>query len=440
MKVCLISPPFPFSGKVPIVPPILEYLGALTLKAVPDAELELIDANIKEPLPQDINADIVGITAMTATVTWTYDFSDKLRKRGIRVVLGGIHPTALPLEAKEHADSVVVGEAESVWGEVLSDARNNSLRPFYYGERLPLDDIPFPLAGYLKGSYKFRAVFTMRGCPYKCTFCSVRKFFGDTIRYRPIEKVVEEVEKCTGKIYFNGDDNIWGVDIKRSIELFTELAKGSKKYWYGFGDLRAPQLPEGDRLLKAARESGLFSVWAGWETSSGEGLRMYHASAKQGTNRDDAVKKIKDNGIDVTLFVVLGGRSDSLDDFKRVLGLAERLSVNIHPVLLTPLPGTELYDEYRPYLMKDKGWEFYTGVNAVFEHPLMSPEEREENFYRVSLELMSTARIVRHLFEIPLAGFPMTHLLSLMEQLPMKRAMNKSFEEWKKERASLHLF
>ncbi|VVB93727.1 B12 binding domain protein [uncultured archaeon] len=411
-------------------PPILEYLGALTLKAMPVAELELIDANANEPQPSGIRADLIGISSVTATITWSYKFSDELRKLGKKVILGGIHPTALPEEAKLHADAVVVGEAESVWHEVLRDAHDGCLKPFYYGQRQPLDDLPLPLA--VKGPYKFRAVFTMRGCPYKCIFCSVRKFFGDTIRYRPVDNVAAEVEKFAGRIYFNGDDNIWGGDLKRSIELFTKLSTGKKKWWYGFGDLRAVQSPLGDEMLEAARKSGLCSVWAGWETSSGEGLRMYHAEAKQGKDREEAVRKIKSYGIDVTLFVVLGGRSDTADDFDRVIDLAKRLGVAIHPVLLTPLPGTELYEEYKPYLLKDRGWEYYTGVNAVFEHPAMSPEEREEKFYKTSLELLSTKRILMHLFEIPLRGFPMTHVLSLMKQIPMKRAMERAYREWKR--------
>ncbi len=430
MKICLISPPFPFSGRVPMAPPVLEYLGALTQNVMPDAELELIDANIGEPAPEDIKADITGISSMTATITWSYKFSDELRRLGKKVILGGIHPTALPDEAKQHADAVVIGEAESVWGEVLRDTREGTLRDFYHGERLNLDNVPFP--NPLKGHYKFRAVFTARGCPYRCSFCSVRQFFGDTIRCRPVDKVVEEVEKCAGRIYFNGDDNIWGGDTKRSIELFTELSRGSKKWWYGFGDLRAPQSPSGDELLKAAKKSGLFSVWAGWETSSGEWLRMNHADAKQGKDREEAVRKIRKYGIDVTLFVVLGSRSDTAADFDRVIDLAKRLKVVIHPVLLTPLPGTELYEAYKPYLLKDRGWEYYTGANAVFEHPSMSPDEIEERFYRTALELLSTKRILMHLFEIPFSGFPMTHLLSLMKQIPMKRAMKKAYEEWKK--------
>ena len=416
-----------------MAPPILEYLGALTMKEMPHAELEVIDANIHEPKAEEIEADLVGISAMTATVPWAYGFGDSLRRLGKRVVLGGIHPTALPEEAKEHADSIVVGEAESVWGDVLKDVQKGSLRPFYHGERLPLDDMSFPLTGVLKGKYKFRAVFTARGCPYRCAFCSVRKFFGDTIRYRPVNKVVEEIEKHTGKVYFNGDDNIWCGDIKRSIELFTELSRGTRKWWYGFGDLRAPQGPDGDRLLKAARDSGLFSVWVGWETSSQSTLNIYHASAKQGRNREDAVRKIKDYGIDVTLFVVIGGREDTAADFDKIIDLAERLGVGIHPVLLTPLPGTELYEEYRPYLLKDKGWEYYTGVNAVFEHPAMTPKERENLYYKTSLRLLSSTRMIKHIFDINLKGFPMTHLLSLMKQIPMKRAMGKAYDNWKAE-------
>lgn len=101
LKVCLISPPFPFSGRVPMAPPILGYLGALTQKEMPGAEVELIDANVNEPRPDKIQADLVGISSITATITWSYKFSDELRKLGKKVVIGGIHPTALPEEAKK---------------------------------------------------------------------------------------------------------------------------------------------------------------------------------------------------------------------------------------------------------------------------------------------------------------------------------------------------
>ena len=431
MRVTLISPPFPFSGRVPLVPPILEYLGALTMRAMPEVEIDLVDANVNEPSIDDIDADLIGITAMTATVPWAYQFADKLRAQGKPVVLGGIHPTALPDEAREHADAVVIGEAESVWAEVLNDAKNGSLKSMYHGERLPLNGIPMPLKGFLdESAYRFRAFFTARGCRYRCSFCSVRKVFGDTIRYRPISEVSDEINTCAGSIYFNGDDNIWGGDTSRSIELFSELAKGDKKHWYGFGDLRAVQGADGERMLKAARASGLFSVWVGWETTDPDCLKTYQATAKQGRDREEAVKRIKGEGIDVVLFVVLGGREDDEESFRRTLDLAERMGVGVHPVLLTPLPGTELYQQYEPYLINGLGWEHYTGTRAVFEHPTLSPRKREELYYETSLEMLSMSRIFKHIFEISPKGFPYTHLLSLMKQLPVRRAMKKAHNEW----------
>ena len=435
MKITIISPQFPFSGRVPLVPPILEYLAALTLQSDPSIEYELIDANQTSAAPENLSTDLVAISAMTATAPWAYRFADGCRALRIPVVMGGIHPTALPEEAALHADGVVVGEAESVWGEVLRDVRNGGLKKFYHGVRLSLDNLPMPIDGKLKGNYRFRAFFTMRGCPYRCTFCSVRRFFGDTIRYRPIPEVVAEIEARAGRVWFNGDDNIWGGDVKRSIALFDELAKGSRKHWYGFGDLKAVQGLEGDQMLKAARRSGLFSVWVGWESGSHDTLHTFKAEGKQGADRVAAVRRMQDTGIDVVLFVVLGGRQDSIDSFRRTLELADTLQVGIHPVLLTPLPGTELFEAYRPYLLPGMGWEHFTGVRAVFDHPdpEMTPRRREEEYHRLSQELFKFERIVKRIGNIPLSGFPSTHFLSLMKQLPMKRALRKAYEDWSDE-------
>src|SRR5512138_1710257 len=173
MRLSLVSPEFPFSGRVPVVPPILEYLGALTLREDPSAELELVDANQAPVDPARLRGELVGISVWTATAPWAYRFADAARAAGKKVVLGGIHATAMPEEAARHADAVVTGEAESVWGTVLADARAGRLRPRYDGEPRPLDDLPIPLDAKLPGSYRFRAFFTMRGCPYACSFCSV---------------------------------------------------------------------------------------------------------------------------------------------------------------------------------------------------------------------------------------------------------------------------
>ncbi|MBK9516694.1 MAG: B12-binding domain-containing radical SAM protein [Anaeromyxobacter sp.] len=432
MKIALISPEFPFSAKVPMVPPILEYLGALTLREAPGTTLSLHDANQRRVDPTTLDADLVGISVWTATAPWAYRFADACRAAGKKVVLGGIHATARPDEAARHADAVVTGEAESCWGEVLRDAAAGRLRPRYLGEQRPLDGLVRPIDAKLKGNYQFRAFFTMRGCPYACSFCSVHHFFGRTIRYRPVEEVVAEVEALAGRVWFNGDDNIWGADVDRAVQLFDTLAARTPRPWYGFGDLRSVQGPQGERLLRAARRSGLFSVWAGWESDTPAALEAFGASGKQGRDREEAVRRMQGHGLEVVLFVVLGGREDDFDAYRRTLDLADRLRVGVHPVLLTPLPGTALWDAYQPHLLPGLGWDAFTGVRATFHHPdpRMTTTERERQFHEVCREIYRPRRMLRRLGAIHRSGFPVSHGLSLMSQLPMRHALGKARKEW----------
>jgi hypothetical protein len=436
MKLTLVSPEFPFSGKVPMVPPILEYLGALTLREAPGVELEVVDQNQRQVAPEALRGDLVGISVWTATAPWAYRFADRCRAAGKKVVLGGIHASARPEEAALHADAVVVGEAESCWGEVLRDARVGRLRPRYQGVQLPLLGLPQPLDAGLRGNYHFRAFFTMRGCPYPCTFCSVRRFYGSKVRYRPVDEVVAEIEARAGGIWFNGDDNIWGADPARATALFEALAtRTSRRSWYGFGDLRSLEGRDGERMLEAARRSGLFSVWVGWETDSPEALGAYRASGKQGADRLATVKRIRDHGVAVTLFCVLGGRTDGRDQFQRTIEIADRLEVGVHPVLLTPLPGTELFEAYRPHLLPSLGWDAFTGVRAVFEHPdpEMTPAAREAAYHELCRELFRPWRIASRVSTIPARQFPRHHLLALMEAVPMRIALGKARAEWARE-------
>ena len=164
----------------------------------------------------------------------------------------------------------------------------------------------------LKHGHDFRIVNTARGCPYPCAFCTVNKVFGSKIRMRPIDDVVRDVDAIPGRMYINGDENIWWLGkIDRAIELFTAL-RGSKKKWMGFGSLAPVLSPEGPRMLEAARKAGMLTVWVGWESMTAEGLESYRADRKVGDDRERAVKTLKDHGIDVSLFFMLGSRADSL--------------------------------------------------------------------------------------------------------------------------------
>lgn len=430
MKVTILFPENPNKGGFPLAPPVLEYLAALTVQHRADCVVELIDANRRSVDPETLETDLLGISLMTPSAPWGYRFADTVRRRGIPVVLGGIHPTALPHEASAHADAVVVGEAESVWGEVLDDAAHRCLKPTYRGERLPLAGMPPPLVGALPGHYPFRGVFTSRGCIHKCSFCSVRKFFGDTVRYRPIDEVVRDVAQIPGRVYYNGDDNIWGSKPERTIDLFKALAGGPRKWWFGQGDLLSIQRPRGDEMLKWAYRSGLRSVWVGYESDDDATLASYRARSKQGRDREATLKRIQDAGVEVVLFMILGGRTGRVEDFDRAMELSDRLRLTIHPILLTPYPGTELYEEYRPFLREDLGWERYDGVHGIFEHddPQMSPRVREERILRLNRDLFTWGRIRKRVAHIDHKGFPVAHMVAFMKQMAMRRGFRRAYD------------
>ena len=152
-----------------------------------------LDKNLKE-------VDLVGITVLSKTALRAYEIAEAYRKKGIPVVLGGIHPTAVPEEAKEHADSVVLGEAEEVWPHLVEDARVENLKPFYRQEGYTeLSKMPLPRRDILpqKGYLPLDVVQVSRGCPFRCEFCTVQKFFGEAHRLRPVSEVVEEVRRLT---------------------------------------------------------------------------------------------------------------------------------------------------------------------------------------------------------------------------------------------------
>lgn len=431
MKLTLIAPPF--GGRtgaeiLPIAPPFLAYLAALTHRIRPDVEVQLIDTNREYMDVDAIDADIVGISVVTPLAPWSYSLADRLRARGIKVVLGGWHVTAIPEEAKVHADSVVIGEAEGIWEEFISDAEKGELKEFYHGHAIDLKDLPFPETGLLKSKYQFGSFFTQRGCPHTCSFCSIRRFYGPKVRMRPIGEVVEEISGSPYRMFLNSDDNVWGTDIDRAIELFREISVSCKgKWWFGSGDLISVQSARGDELLRWARESGMMSVMVGWESSNPNTLEEYGATAKQGRGGKEAIKKIKDHGIDVTAYIILGGRKDKMEDFDRTLELCDELGISAHPVLLHPLPGTKLYDAYEEYLYRELDWSYYDGGYAVFEHddPLMTREFREKNLFRLRSQVFSWGRIFRRLAGIPLKGFPMIHISSFMYQSQMRKGFLK---------------
>lgn len=436
MKLTFISPIFGERGQkskgLPISAPVSEYLTGLTYQVRPDVEVELIDANKEHFNVDELESDLFAFSVLTPAAPWIYRQADALRARGKKVVMGGIHVSALPEEAKQHADSVVIGEAERVWKDVLDDADRGTLKPYYHSELPTLEGLPRPVTNLWNTFYLYGYFQTSRGCPFNCSFCSVHQVFGHKVRVRPIQEVVEEVAASKKHFFWGIDDNIWGISVDRSIELYREMSKNIRnKWWFGTGDLVSLDHPRSDELLRYAREAGLTTVLVGWESENPASLREYRASGKQCSNRRDAVKRIRDNGIDVVLFIMFGGRQDTPEDLERVLKLSDELQVAVHPVMTTPFPGTDLYKKYQPYIIPGLDWDWFDGNHTVFEHddPRMTVEYRENRLIDIRAEIFTLPRILRRIGQISLKGFPMAHITSWAIQFPQGRAFKQFAKE-----------
>jgi radical SAM superfamily enzyme YgiQ (UPF0313 family) len=250
---------------------------------------------------------------------------------------------------------------------------------------------------------------------------------------RPIRDVVEEVAASKWKLFWGIDDNIWGVNVPKTIELYKEMAKNvRRKWWFGSGDIKSVQHPRAHELLTSARKAGLTAVLVGWESNNLSSLEEYKAVTKQGRERRDAIRKIRDYGIEVMLFIMVGGRQDTREDFEGILKLCDELKVSAHPVMTTPFPGTELYEIYKPYLLEGFEWDSYDGNRAVFEHPTMSPADREQAIIKLRSDLFSIPKILERMAQVSWRGFPMSHITSWMVQFPQGRA----FKQYAREKAN----
>jgi len=199
-----------------------------------DVEVEIIYDAV-EHIDYDEKVDLVGITALTNLAPRAYQIAQEYRKRGVKVVMGGMHVTALPKEALQYADSVVIGEAEDIWPELVADfQKTKKLEPVYKAESFPdLKKLILPRYDLLKPEQYVTAplsempvvnTFATRGCPFGCSFCSVTKFFGGKFRLKPINNIIKEIEpylsKCDDVFFI--DDNIMA-NKKYAEELFKAL-------------------------------------------------------------------------------------------------------------------------------------------------------------------------------------------------------------------------
>ncbi len=345
-------------------------------------EIELIDENIEE-IDFDKAADLVGITCMTAQAKRAYAIADKWRAKGTKVILGGIHPTAVPHEAAEHADAVAMGEAENVWRGLVRDADKHRLRKFYYSPKMPcLKNLPPPRLDLLKSDrYIIGNVMQIfRGCPFNCKFCSVTKFFGNTYRYRPVDEVVEEVKlrrksNIKGRFFGFLDDNIGGLP-HYAKTLFAKLIP-LDIIWAGQASLTIAK----DRdLLKIFEKSGCKALFIGLESASQAALHESNKTFLKVSRFQEAIKIIHDHGISVEGAFIFGFDDDAPEVFEKTVKFVDRIGIDaVQFGILTPFPGTALWNKLDgENRLISRDWTKYTIGHVVFQPKKMSPEKLQE--------------------------------------------------------------
>ncbi len=422
MKILLISPTIDAekrTNKGLMMPQLALYiLEGLT---PPEHEVKIIEEETTH-IDLDQECNLVGISCMTANAPRAYDLCQEFKKRGRTVILGGVHPSILPDEALQHADSVVVGEAEGVWEILLNDFQNNNLKRKYHDPTPDLEKyVPKDFSKLnTKSLFNLIPIMTTRGCPYNCIFCCVTNLFGKEIRHIPIENVVRDIKESGAKNFMFLDDNIIG-NPKYAKELFNAIKPLNIKW---VGQASVSLLVKDDELLQLAAESGCKSLFFGFESVSEEQLQTMHKAFKEIEHLKIAIKKIKKAGILIHASMVFGFDSDTKEIFNETTRFLIRNKVStVSFNILTPYPGTKIYNDLKnENRLTTTDWKYYDHNTVVFKPKNMTPYELQmgkinarKKFYSISSVLK---RLLGNLYN-PIIYFPTNY--GHMKQVKVER-------------------
>ncbi|OGF67680.1 MAG: hypothetical protein A2Y62_11165 [Candidatus Fischerbacteria bacterium RBG_13_37_8] len=318
----------------------------------PEWEITIIDENLGVPdYSTMVRPDLVGITAFTSQANRAYEIAAHFRNLGVPVVMGGIHATMCLDEVMARVDSVVTGEAESFWPQVLEDARKNNIKPLYEGGIADINNIPPARHDLLPPAYAFGAIQTSRGCPLNCSFCSVTAFNGSLYRHRPIEDVVREFQLIREKLVLVVDDNLIGTrsdHIARAKELFRAMVKANiQKEWVTQATIN---FADDEELLMLAVKAGCRGVFIGFESPTPEGLMEIGKKFNLLKGRDfrASVQRIQHHDILVAGSFIIGLDVDEPGIGARIAEVASQYGLDsLNVLFLTPLPGTCLWDQMK---------------------------------------------------------------------------------------------
>ncbi len=415
----------------------------------PEWEISIIDENLGAPdYPSMPQPDLVGITAFTSQANRAYEVAAHFRRLGVPVVMGGIHATMCLDEVIEHVDSVVTGEAEGIWPQVLEDTQDGSLKRRYDGGLAEIRDVPLARHDLLATGYAFGAVQTTRGCPLNCSFCSVTAFNGAQYRQRPIPDVVREFQSVREKRVLVVDDNLIGTrrdHIARAKDLFRAVAQANlRKEWVAQVTIN---FADDEELLTLAARAGCRGVFIGFESPTPAGLRELGKKFNLLKDRDfrDSVRRIQRHHILVVGSFIIGLDIDEPGIGRRIAEAASQYGVdNLNALFLTPFPGTRLWDQMKSQdriaLNAFPGdWKYYTLTFPVARYKHFSVDGIIEEMISCDQTFLSTPRILRRVWSsVWQRRQPLITLVGNLSFRKNSRLSRKVYADFKRQRGNGH--
>jgi len=327
-----------------------------------------------EKIDFDKKYDIVNINFTTSTASRAYEIADRFRKKGVIVVLSGLHAAALPEEAKQHADSVLLGRGELNWLELLKDFEKSSLKPIYHAISYNNDITIPPTNISLPGFVMTGAIEATRGCPYGCEFCPEVNIDGGSQFYtRPIKDVIEEIKAIPQKAIMFYDSSLT-INKEYTKKLFIEMKGLGKRFFCnGNSDVLANDV----ELVKLSKDAGCVSWLIGFESVSQETIDGIGKKTNKIEEYEKAIKNIHENGMAVIGCFMFGFDSDKPTVFDETLRVIKKLKIDICDFcVLTPFPGTPTFNKLeKEKRILTKDWGKYNLKNPVFKPKNMSPDK-----------------------------------------------------------------
>ena len=372
-------------------------LGLATLAGYLEADdqAEIVDEHV-ECLRTDDDPDLVAIETYITSAYRAYKIADIYRNRGVPVVLGGLHATACPKEAAHHADSLVLGPAEEAWPRFLSDFRRGCSAPIYRSERRDLTSLPVVRRDLIRNENYLvpNSVVTSRGCPHRCDFCYSNSFFrgGRHFYTVQLERAVDEVGALPGRHLFFLDDNIFG-DREFAMALFREM-RSMDRIWQGAATVRSVLDTD---LLDLAVESGLRSLFVGFESLNQEEMSRHGKNHNQVTEYEQAAALLHERGVMINGSFVFGLDGDDASVFGSTTEWAIAHGIETATFhILTPYPGTNLFKQYSESgRIRHRNWDYYDTRHVVFIHPTMTAKSLESGYRKSYETFYSWSSIVR---------------------------------------------